>query len=184
MFLKCLSRPILATAIAVSATSPALACDMVPGSEVQSVFSEKVPGWMVWKFTPLAKADGHMITGNFKRQSFPQASQEKAFLETEIGKAAAALYKTRPTRVTLDGPSTPLPPEALRSRTSGRAFTLTLDFGGQSLAAPGVMRINPARKDISLIVAFADPAKAATATQIAQRTAAHPGFDCTAGDGP
>ena len=164
--------------------APALACDMVPPPEVTNDFREKVPGWMVWKFTPQARAEGHMLTGHFKRRTFPPAGQEKAFIEGEVGKAVTALYRSQPSAVGLQGASAPVPRESMRFRTEARAFTLSLDFAGTRLTAPGYMRINKNRKDIALIVAIVDPSQAARAAQIARQTMEHPGFDCTAGDSP
>jgi hypothetical protein len=170
--------------LAVSAIAPALACDMVPPPQVTNDFKEKIPGWLVWKFTPQAGFGGHMLTGHFNRRTFPSAAQEKAYLEKEIGRAAGALFNARPSRVALDGPSSPVAQEIQRFRTQARAFALTLDFKGHAVAAPGYMRINPNRKDIALIVAFVDPAYRAAANAIARNTMEHPGFDCTPGDSP
>ena len=171
-------------AVGLCLTGPAKACDMVPGNEVSVDIKEKVPGWMVWKFTPQAQAAGNMLTGHFKRRGFPTAAQEKAFLEGEIGKAAAALYKSTPTAVRLETPSAPVQQEAMRFKTDARVFSLTLDFGGTQISAPGYMRLNKSRKDIALIVAFAEPAHAGRANAIARSTMEHPGFDCGPGDGP
>ena len=170
--------------IAISAASPTLACDMVPPPQVTNDLKEKIPGWLAWKFTPQAGFQGHMLTGHFMRRTLPSATQERAFLEKEVSRAAAALFNARPSRAALDGPSSPVPQENQRFKTQARAFALTLDFNGHAIAAPGYMRINPNRKDIALIVAFVDPAYRAAANTIARNTMEHPGFDCTPGDGP
>ncbi len=68
-----------ALCIAISAGSPALACDLVPPPQVANDFKEKVPGWLVWKFTQQAGFQGHMLTGHFARSAFPGAAQERRF---------------------------------------------------------------------------------------------------------
>lgn len=174
----------VAVFLSLTLAIPAWACDMVPGPQVQFSSGEKVPGWVVWKFTPQSGVEGYMLTGHIRQRGFPPAAREKAFLEDRIGQAATGLFKRKPDSAALDGPSMALPEEAARFKTNARRFSLKLAFAGQDVSAPGYMRINPRRKDIALIVAFTNPGDAAAAAAVARNTTEHPGFDCTDGDGP
>jgi hypothetical protein len=178
-----LALGLLAVGILAGAAS-ATACDIARPHEIRWQNSESAPGWNVYAFTDESGIDGFMLYRHLKRRQIPAGAEEKKLLETEIGKAATALYKRKPSRIVLDTAAAIAPADWVGSGLPVRQFALTLSFGEAQVRAYGYVRTNKGRKDIALIVAMPDAAHGEEALGVARRLAGHPGFDCGAGDSP
>ncbi len=175
-----------ATAAILAQTPPASACDVAPPRELAWDSSEKIPGWVVYRFTSQAPISGHTLYARIEQSSVPTGRSLGRFIETRIRSAVAKLYKRNPTAIKV---------EFLQDKTfqfrkpgdyaaKGKVFVAIVGFGPDSVRASGYLRQNERAKSVTMVFAVTHADDAQRALPFMEQFASHPGNECTAGDGP
>lgn len=174
-----------AAAVFLNASSSS-ACDIAPPRELAWDGAEKIPGWVVYRFTQQAPVSGHALYARIEQPALPPSRQQGRYIEERVRAATASLYKRNPTAIKVEF----LKDKAFQFHrpgdytASGKVFVVIVGFGPDSVRASGYLRQNARAKNLSMIFAVTHADDARQALPIMEQFASHPGNECTAGDSP
>jgi hypothetical protein len=172
----------LAGLAAALACGQASACDIALPRGLKPDATEKIPGWMAYRFAPEAPASGHMLFARLAQQGLPERRTAGRLINARVRAAAAALYKRRVTAQKMEL----LKDKTFASGAAGRgatgyAFVVIMAFGTDSVRAAGYLRHNARAGNLSLAFSITHPDEVHEAMPVVERFAAHPGHECKAG---
>lgn len=178
---------IAGTALVLSAHATT-ACDIATPRELK-LSAKKLKGWMAYDFTPDAMVDGKLLFRRVKQDGLPRGATEQKIVAEAVNTVFPAIYggKTGRIKIATSAAST------LNFRGGSAAikqYEVELTQGADPTPkfVGVVIRENRAPKDLAVIVTPQDPDSpgedVARMIGFAKKLAAHPGFDCAAGDMP
>ncbi len=173
---------------------PAIACDIAIPPELRRAPKGSRPaapaGWNLFDFTPKAMVDGKLLYRHVKHQGLPSGAAEQKLLQEHAGRAVTAMYGGRSPVVKIQKAST-VQLDSIGVRIPVRQYEIAVNTAGDAGIAKYagvIIRANPTRKDIAIVVTPIDPDSPGDDLErplaFAKRLAAHPGMDCSAGDSP
>mgnify|MGYP001767542672 FL=1 len=181
-------RPTLIAVALAFSVAPSLACDIAVPPELKWS-PKKVPGWVVYTFQPAAMADGALLYRKVKHVGLPSGAAAQKLLNEHVNRAFSAMYGGKAGKVKVLSSKA----ENLTFRTGSAAikhYAVEITQPGDPTPkfAGVVIRENKAPGDVAVIVTPQDPDAPGDDVErmigFAKKFAAHPGFECRAGDMP
>jgi len=186
-------RSMTALAFGVVMTVPVMGCDLVLPQDLVgkriAAGQYKAAGWNAFDFKPKAMIDGKLLYRHVKHFGMPFGAGEQKLLAEHVGRAVTLAYGGKATGVKIVESAT-AKLDSKGAPVNARQYSVSVNRAGNPapLGAGVVLRVNPARNDIALIVVPIDPDSPGDdpdhTLKIARAVAAQPGFDCAAGDMP
>lgn len=170
---------------AATLSAPALACDIGVPPELKWS-PKKVPGWVVYTFQPSAMIDGSLLYRKVKHTGLPSGAAEQKILAEHVNRAFSAMHGGKAGKIKVLSAQ----PAVLTRGATAKQYSVEITQPGDPTPkfAGVVIRENKAPKDIAVIVTPQDPDAPGDDVDrmiaLAKKFASHPGFECTAGDGP
>jgi hypothetical protein len=160
----------------------ASACDIALPRGLKPDATEKIPGWMAYRFAAEASASGHMLFSRLKQQGLPEKRAAGRLINARVRAATSALYNRRVTAQKMELlKDKTFTPGASGQGATGYAFVVIMAFGTDSVRAAGYLRHNAKAADLSLAFSVTHPDEVHEAMPVVERFAAHPGHECKAG---